>query len=50
MDDYSYATLGADGWCRCDGLHRPGFPTLLRDVLHHFSYTGFPAYHFHPYH
>jgi hypothetical protein len=25
--------------------HRPGFPTLLRDVLHCFGYTGFPAYH-----
>jgi hypothetical protein len=44
MDDYPYATLGADGWFRCDGLHRPGFPTLLRDVLHRFGYTGFPAY------
>jgi hypothetical protein len=44
MDDYPYATLGADGWFRCDGLHHPGFPTLLRDVLHRFGYTGFPAY------
>jgi hypothetical protein len=44
MDDYPYATLGADGWFHCDGLHRPGFPTLLRDVLHHFGYMGFPAY------
>jgi hypothetical protein len=42
MDDYPYTSLGADGWFRCDGLHRPGFPTLLRDVLHHFGYTGFP--------
>jgi hypothetical protein len=50
MDDYPYATLGADGWFRCDGLHRPGFPTLLRDVLHRFGYTGFPAYRGHPYH
>jgi hypothetical protein len=49
MDDYPYAILGADGWFRCDGLHRPGFPTLLRDVLHRFSYTGLPAYHSHPY-
>jgi hypothetical protein len=49
MDDYPYATLGADGWFRCDGLHRPGFPTLLRDVLHRFGYTGLPAYHGHPY-
>jgi hypothetical protein len=49
MDDYPYATLGADGWFRCDGLHRPGFPTLLRDVLHRFSYTGFPTYHGRPY-
>jgi hypothetical protein len=44
MDDYPYATLGADGWFRCDGLHHPGFPTLLRDILHHFGYTGLPAY------
>jgi hypothetical protein len=44
MDDYSYATLGADRWFRCDGLHCPGFTTLLRDVLHHFGYTGLPTY------
>jgi hypothetical protein len=44
MDDYPYATLGADGWFHCDGLHRPGFPTLLRDVLHRFSYMGIPMY------
>jgi hypothetical protein len=44
MDDYPYATLGADGWLRCDGLHRPAFPILLRDVLHRFGYTGTPAY------
>jgi hypothetical protein len=50
MDDYPYATLGADGWFRCDGLHRHGFPTLLRDVLHRFGYTGFPTYRFRPYH
>jgi hypothetical protein len=49
MDDYPYATLGADGWFRCDGLHRPRFPTLLRDVLHRFGYTGFPTYHGRPY-
>jgi hypothetical protein len=30
-------------------LHRPGFPTLLRDVLHRFGYTGFPTYHGRPY-
>jgi hypothetical protein len=50
MDDYPYATLGADGWFRCDGLHHPWFPTLLRDVLHCFSYTGLPTYHGHLYH
>jgi hypothetical protein len=50
MDDYPYTTLGADGWFRCDGLHRPGFPTLLRDVLHRFGYTGLPAYRSRPYH
>jgi hypothetical protein len=49
MDDYPYTTLGADGWFRYDGLHRPGFPTLLRDVLHHFGYMRLPAYHGHPY-
>jgi hypothetical protein len=49
MDDYPYTTLGADGWFRCDGLHRPRFPTLLRDVLHRFGYMGLPAYHGRPY-
>jgi hypothetical protein len=44
MDNYPYATLGADGWLRCDGLHRPSFPTLLQDVLHHFGHTETPAY------
>jgi hypothetical protein len=50
MDDYPYATLGADGWFRCDRLHHPGFPTLLRDVLHRFIYTGLSAYRGCPYH
>jgi hypothetical protein len=50
MDDYPYATLGADGWFRCDGLHRLRFPTLHRDVLHRFGYMGFPAYHGRLYH
>jgi hypothetical protein len=49
MDDYPYATLGADGWFHCVGLHRHGFPTLLRDVLHRFGYMGFPMYHGRPY-
>jgi hypothetical protein len=49
MDDYSYATLRADGWFHCDGLHCPGFPTLLQDVLQHFDYMGLPAYHGRPY-
>jgi GTP cyclohydrolase I len=31
-------------------LHRPGFSTLLWDVLHHFGYTSLPAYHDRPYH
>jgi hypothetical protein len=44
MDDYPYATLGVDGWFRCDGLHRSGFLTLFWDVLHRFSHTGTPAY------
>jgi hypothetical protein len=50
MDDYPYATLGANGWFHCDRLHRPGFPTVFRDVLHHFGYTWLPAYHDHLYH
>jgi hypothetical protein len=50
MDDYPYATLGANGLFRCDGLHRPSFPTLLRDVLHRFGYTEIPAYRAYPYH
>jgi hypothetical protein len=50
MYDYPYATLGADGWLRCDGLHRPGFLTLLWDVLHHLGHTGTPAYCGRPYH
>jgi hypothetical protein len=37
-------TRGADGWFRCDRLHRPGFPTFLRDVLYRFGYTGIPTY------
>jgi NADPH-dependent ferric siderophore reductase len=49
MDDYPYATLRADRWFCYDGLHRPGFPTLLRDVLHRFGYTGIPAYRGHSY-
>jgi cell division protein FtsB len=49
MDDYLYATLRADGWFRCDGLHRPGFPTLLWDVLHRFGYTRLPSYRGRPY-
>jgi hypothetical protein len=49
MDDYPYATLGADGWFRCDGLHCPGFPTLLRDVLHHFGCMRFSTYRDRPY-
>jgi hypothetical protein len=44
MDAYPYATLGADRWFRCDGLHPPGFSTLLQDVLHRFGYTGLLAY------
>jgi hypothetical protein len=50
MDDYPYATLGADGWFRCDRLHHPGFLTLLWNVLHHFSYTGLSMYRGRPYH
>jgi hypothetical protein len=50
MDDYPYAVLGPDGWLRCDGLHRPSFPTLLWDELHRFHFTGTPAYCGHLYH
>jgi hypothetical protein len=49
MDDYPYATLGADRWFRCDGLHRPSFFTLLWDVLHRFGYAGIPTYRGRPY-
>jgi hypothetical protein len=49
MDDYPYATLRADEWLHCNGLHHPSFPALLRDVLHHFGHTGTPMYHGHPY-
>jgi hypothetical protein len=45
MDDYPYCSIGADGWLRCDGLHRPSFPTLSRDVLRRFGYTESPSYH-----
>jgi hypothetical protein len=49
MDDYPYVTLEADGWFCCDRLHRPSFPTLLCDVLHHFGYMGTPVYCGRPY-
>jgi hypothetical protein len=49
MEDYPYATLGADGWFRCDRLHHPGFPTLIRDMLHRFGYTWIPTYRGCPY-
>jgi hypothetical protein len=49
MDDYPYATIGANGWLRCNGLHRLGFPTLFRFVLHRFGHTGTPAYWGRPY-
>jgi hypothetical protein len=50
MDDYPYATLGADVCFHCDRLHRPGSPTLLQDVLHRFGYTGLLTYRGRPYH
>jgi hypothetical protein len=53
MDDYPYATLGANGWFCCEGLHHPCFPTLLQDVLNRFGYTGTPpssVYHGRSYH
>jgi hypothetical protein len=50
MGDYPYVTLRADVWFRCNGLHRPNFPTLLSNVLHCFGYTGIPAYRGRPYH
>jgi hypothetical protein len=49
MDDYPYATLEADRWLRYDGLHRPGFSTLFRDVLHRFDHKRIPAYRGCPY-
>jgi hypothetical protein len=50
MNDYPYTILGADGRFYCIGLHRPGFPTLLRDMQHRFGYMGTPAYRGRPYH
>jgi hypothetical protein len=50
MGDYPYATLGVDGWLRCDGLHHHGFLTLLWNVLPCFGHTGNPAYRGRPYH
>jgi hypothetical protein len=50
MDDYPNATLRSDRWLRCDRLHCPGFPTLLRDVLHRFGYKRTPMYRGHLYH
>jgi hypothetical protein len=44
MEDYPNASLGADGLLCCDGPHRPGFPTLLRDVLRCFGFTEAPSY------
>jgi hypothetical protein len=49
MGDYPYAILGAGGSFCCDGLHRPGFPTLFQDMFHRFGYTGIPAYRGRPY-
>jgi hypothetical protein len=49
MDDYPCATLEVDGWYRCNGLHHPGFMTLLWDVLLRFDYTRTPAYRGHAY-
>jgi hypothetical protein len=42
MDVYPYVTLGADGWFRYDGLHRPSFPTLLRTCCTDLVTRGFP--------
>jgi hypothetical protein len=50
MDDCPYVALRADGWLRCDRLHRPGFTTLFWDVLHCFDHTGTPTYRGRPYH
>jgi hypothetical protein len=50
MDDYPYATLGANRWFHCDGLHHPSFRTLLWDVLHRFGCSGIPAYRGRLYH
>jgi hypothetical protein len=29
IDYYPYATLEVDRWFRCNGLHRPNFPTMV---------------------
>jgi hypothetical protein len=49
MDDYPYATLGANRWLRCDRLHCPSFPTLLQNVLHRFGHMGTTVYRGRPY-
>jgi hypothetical protein len=49
MDNYPYATIEADRWLRCDGLHHLGFPTMFRDVLHRFGHTRTPEYWGRPY-
>jgi hypothetical protein len=45
-----YFSLVFDRWYRCNRLHRPSFPTLLRDVLHRFGYMVNPTYRGCPYH
>jgi hypothetical protein len=45
MDAYHYCRIGPDGSLTTDGLHRPGFPRLLWDVLQRFGYVEKPDYH-----
>jgi hypothetical protein len=45
MDAYPCCHVGPDGLLTTDGLHRPGFPRLLWDVMQRFGYVEKPDYH-----
>jgi hypothetical protein len=45
MDAYPYCRVGPNGSLITNGLHHPGFPTLLWNMLQHFDYVEKPAYH-----
>jgi hypothetical protein len=49
MDDYPTSPLEPTDGSVVTGC-TPGFPTLLRDVLHRIGYTGLPVYRGRSYH